>query len=149
MTKLQLYDPFRDVWNLSDEIGRLFWGLGHRRSDSDLDTSISFVPSVDIAEDNEAMTVHAELPGLKKEDVKIKIREGVLTLSGEKKFKEEKKKDKYYCVETQYGTFARSFTLPKSVDPDKIEASMKDGILHLRIPKKPEAKEREIDIKVQ
>jgi HSP20 family protein len=95
------------------------------------------------------MTIQAELPGLKKEDVKINVREGVLTLSGEKKFSDEKRKDNYYRIERSYGAFARSFTLPNTVDAEKIQASMKDGVLRLMIPKKPEAKEREISIQVQ
>jgi len=148
MGKLQLYDPFRDVWNLNDEIGRLFWGLGHRVPRDEDKAEISFVPSIDVAEDNEAMTVRAELPGLKKENVKIKVREGILTLSGEKKFEDEKKKDNYYRIERQYGSFARSFNLPNTVDADKIEALMKDGVLEVRIPKKPEAKEKEINVQV-
>jgi len=149
MANLQKYDPFRDMWNLSDEVGRLFWGLGHHSPGEDVGLVGKFIPAIDVAEDNEAMTVTAELPGLKREDVKIKVREGILTLSGEKKFSEEQKKDNYYRVERSYGSFARSFTLPNTVDSEKISASMQDGILRLRIPKKPEAKEREIDVQVQ
>jgi HSP20 family protein len=149
MGKLQVYDPFRDVWNLSDEVGRLFWGLSHRDLDEEAGRAVSFAPAIDVSEDNEAMTIQAELPGLKKEDVKINVREGVLTLSGEKKFSDEKRKDNYYRIERSYGAFARSFTLPNTVDAEKIQASMKDGVLRLMIPKKPEAKEREISIQVQ
>lgn len=149
MASLQKYDPFRDIWNFGDEIGRLFWGLGHRDAGVEAETQFSFVPALDVAEDNEGMTINAELPGLKKEDVKIKVRDGVLTLSGEKKFESEKKKDNYYRIERSYGNFARSFTLPNTVDPDRIQASMKEGVLQILIPKKPEAKEKEIKVEVQ
>jgi HSP20 family protein len=149
MGTLQKYDPFRDIWNLGDEVGRLFWGLGHRPLDRELEAGLNFVPALDVAEDNEKMTITAELPGLKKEDVQIKVRDGVLTLSGEKKFEEETKKDNYYRIERSYGNFARSFTLPTTVDSGKIEATMKDGILKVAIPKKPEAKEREVKVQVQ
>ena len=148
MGALQKYDPFRDIWNIGDEFGRFFWGLGHRDAGTDFDTQLSFVPVLDVAEDNEKMTITAELPGLKKEDVQIKVRDGVLTLSGEKKFEEETKKDNYYRIERSYGNFARSFTLPNTVDSNKIEAAMKDGILKVSIPKKPEAKEREVKVEV-
>lgn len=148
MGNLQKYEPFGDLWNLSDEVGRLFWGLGHHRHGDEAGLSANFVPAIDVAEDNETMTISAELPGLKREDVKIKVREGVLTLSGEKKFSEEKKNDNYYRVERSYGSFVRSFTLPNTVDAEKISASMADGVLKLSIPKKPEAKEREIDVQV-
>lgn len=147
MGKLQVYDPFKDIWNLSDEVGRLFWGLGHRGLDIEKER-VNFIPAIDVKEDNEAMTIRTELPGLKKEDVKINVREGVLTLSGEKKFEDEQKKDDYYRMERSYGTFARSFTLPTSVDSEKIQAKMKDGVLELLIPKKAEAKEREIKVEV-
>jgi HSP20 family protein len=109
---------------------------------------LAFIPALDVAEDNERMTITAELPGLKKEDVKIKVRDGVLTLSGEKKFEEETKKDNYYRIERSYGNFARSFTLPTTVDSSRIEAAMKDGILKVFIPKRPEAKEREVKVEV-
>lgn len=148
MGALQKYDPFRDLWNLGDEFGRFFWGLGHRNAGADLETQFSFVPALDVSEDNEAMTITAELPGLKKEDVQIKVRDGVLTLSGEKKFESENKKDNYYRIERSYGAFARSFTLPNTVDAEKIAASMKDGVLKVSVPKKPEAKEREVKVEV-
>jgi len=147
MSKLQTYHPTRDVWNLSDEIGRFFWGLGSPR-ESEREAGFSWTPAVDIVEDKEGLKLHAELPGLKREDVKINIRDGVLTLQGERKFQDEKKDDNYYRIERSYGMFARSFTLPKTVDLDKIRATMKDGVLELSIPKKPEAKEREVQVEV-
>ena len=147
MATLQTYDPFRNVWDLSDEVGRLFWGLGQRNQEEG-SKSISFVPALDVSEDNEAMTISAELPGLQKEDVKIKVRDGVLTISGEKKFEEEKRKDNYYRIERSYGTFLRSFSLPTTFDQDNIKAEMKDGVLKLIVPKKPEAKEKEIKVQV-
>src|SRR5437762_6359018 len=106
------------------------------------------MPAVDVSEDNEGLRIHAELPGLKKEDIKIHIREGVLTLQGERKFAEEKKRDNYYRIERSYGTFARSFTLPTTVDVEKVHATMKDGVLELSVPKKPEAKNHEVQVEV-
>jgi len=148
MSKLQVYQPFRSAWNLSDEIGRMFWGLGHHFEDEEKVGAVNFVPVLDVLEDDQALSIKAELPGLKKEDIKIKVRDGVLTLSGEKKFEDEQKKENYYRIERSYGTFARSFTLPTTVDSSAIEAIMKDGVLELRVPKKPEAQEKEVDIQV-
>jgi len=146
MANLQVFRPVRDLFKLSDELDRFMWGLN--RFEDEETSSGAWAPAVDIAEDKDALTLHAELPGLKREDVKINVRDGVLTLRGERKFEEEKKKDNYFKVERSYGMFARSFTLPTSVDASKIQASMKDGVLEVTIPKKPEAKEREIAIEV-
>jgi HSP20 family protein len=148
MANLQVYKPFRDLWSLPDEIGRLFWGLSRFEPEFDVEAPIGWAPAVDVAEDQEAMHVRAELPGLKKDQVKINIREGVLTLSGERKFEDEKKRDNYYRIERSYGSFARSFTLPTTVDVEKIQATMRDGVLELTIPKKPEAKAKEIKVEV-
>ena len=153
MTRLQVYHPFREVnpfrnaWNLPEEFSRLFWGLS-RATEEDTETAAEWSPAVDVYEDAEALRIHAELPGLKKEDVKISVREGVLTLRGERKLESEEKKDNYYRIERHYGSFLRSFTLPKTVDADKIEAKMKDGVLELKVPKKPEATPREIKVEV-
>jgi len=147
--QLQQYSPFRDVFNLSDELGRLFWGIGQVPGERDTEQPVAWSPAVDVVEDNEALRVHAELPGLKREDVKIRVHDGVLTLQGERKFSDEqRKKNNYYRLERSYGFFARTFTLPKSVDTEKIQAKMKDGILELTIPKKPEAQAREVNVEI-
>jgi Molecular chaperone (small heat shock protein) len=148
MANLQVYRPFRDLWSLPDELGRLFWGLNRFEPEVNSESPLSWTPAVDVAEDEEAMHIRADLPGLKREQVKINVRDGVLTLSGEKKFEEEKKTDNYYRLERSYGSFARSFTLPNTVDVEKIRASMKDGVLELTVPKKPEAKAREIKVDI-
>jgi len=148
MSKLQVYTPFKDVWNLSDEIGRFFWGLNNAPRETESETGFNWMPAVDVSEDNEGLRIHAELPGLKKEDIKINVRDGVLTLQGERKFADEKKRDNYYRIERSYGMFARSFTLPTTVDVEKIHATMKDGVLELSVPKKPEAKAREVQVEV-
>ncbi|MFO1518681.1 MAG: Hsp20/alpha crystallin family protein [bacterium] len=146
MTTLQVYRPFKDLFRLSSELDRLFNYRGTSAEDEESPSTWS--PAVDISEDKEAVKFRAELPGLKKEDVKINVREGVLTLQGERKFEEEKKDENHYRIERSYGVFARSFTLPTSVDESKIQATMKDGVLEIRVPKKPEAKEKEISIEV-
>ncbi|MBL7685066.1 MAG: Hsp20/alpha crystallin family protein [Deltaproteobacteria bacterium] len=148
MKTLQTYKPLRDLFNLSTDLDRFLWGTQSYLEDAE-GASASWVPSVDIFEDQESVKLHAELPGLKREDVKIQVKQNVLTLRGERKFESEKKKDNYHRIERRYGLFTRSFTLPNSVDESKIKASMKDGILEILIPKKPEAVEKEVSIEVQ
>ena len=148
--KLQRWKPFGDLWDLQDDINKLFYGLGrHSKGQTDEDVSAVWAPLVDISEDNESVRVTAELPGMKQSDVKLSVKDGVLTIRGEREFKDEQKKRDYYRIERSYGTFARSFTLPTQVDVEKIHASMKDGVLDILIPKREEAKPKEIEIKTE
>ena len=110
--------------------------------------SARFVPATDIAELNDHYLVTVDLPGLKKDDIKITLEDKTLTISGEKKFENEEKKDSYHRVERGYGRFERSFTLPQSVRTEKIDAKYKDGVLSLTVPKTEEAKQRTIEVKV-
>ena len=103
-------------------------------------------PAMDIVESEEELTISVELPGLKKDDVKLAIENDVLTLSGEKRFENEEKKKDYHRVERSYGTFHRSISLPTQVDAGKAEASFEDGILEIRIPRAETAKPKQIEI---
>ncbi len=107
-----------------------------------------WLPVVDVSENKDNYVIHAELPGMKKKDVKITLQDDVLTISGEKKVEREEKDKTYHLVERSYGQFSRSFTLPAKVEADKIKAEFKDGVLNITLPKAPEAKAKEIDIKV-
>jgi HSP20 family protein len=104
-------------------------------------------PALDVAETEHAFTVTAELPGLAKEDVSITVENGVLTISGEKKFEEEKKDKAYHRIERAFGSFARSLTLPKEVEAEKAEATFKDGVLTIELPKVEHAKPRTVKVK--
>ena len=106
-------------------------------------------PSCDIYETENDIVVKAEIPGVKKEDVKLTMQDNVLTLSGERKFEEETKKENYVRVERGYGSFTRSFTLPPFVDEKKISAEFKDGLLEVKLPKLEQAKPKEVEIKVK
>ena len=106
-------------------------------------------PSCDIYETENEIVVKAEIPGVKKEDVKLSMQDNVLTLSGERKFEEETKKENYVRVERGYGSFTRSFTLPPFVDATKIGAEFKDGLLEVKLPKLEQAKPKEVEIKVK
>jgi HSP20 family protein len=106
-------------------------------------------PSCDIYETENEIVVKAEIPGVKKEDVKLSMQDNVLTLSGERKFEEETKKENYVRVERGYGSFTRSFTLPPSVDVKTISAEFKDGLLEVKLPKLEQAKPKEVEINVK
>jgi HSP20 family protein len=116
------------------------WLLGGRRGE--------MTPAVDVSEDENAVTLTAELPGLKEEDVEVVLRDDMLTVKGEKKSEREEKKENYYLSERRYGAFERTFRLPETADADKIKAAIADGILTVTIPKKAEAKKVEKKIKI-
>ena len=98
-------------------------------------SAYSFVPKVDITENEKSYEIHVAAPGLNKEDFKIDISDNLLTISGERKFNKEKRENNFHSIETQYGTFGRSFALPENVDANKIEAKYNNGILEITVPK--------------
>ena len=106
-------------------------------------------PTCDIYETDNEIVVKAELPEVKKEDVNVSVENNILTLRGERKFSEETKKENYHRLERSYGEFSRSFTLPNFVDAGKINAEFKDGMLRVTMPKREEAKPKQIEVKVK
>jgi HSP20 family protein len=109
----------------------------------------AFVPRVDIMDEKDYMSVVAELPGMNKEDVKVLVEDGVLTISGERKTETEKNEANYLRSELSYGSFSRSFTLPDHLDTDKIAADYRNGILTVTIPKLEKAKPKEVKVEVK
>lgn len=109
----------------------------------------AWIPSCDIYETENEIVVKAEVPGIKKENLKVSVHDNVLTLSGERKFEEEVKKENFLRVERGYGSFTRSFTLPPNIDSSKINAEFKDGVLELKLPKAEESKQKSVEIKVK
>lgn len=105
-------------------------------------------PSADLVETDDEFRVSAELPGMSEDDVEVTFSEGLLTVKGEKEEKKEEEKENVHVSERRYGTFSRSFRLPPSVDADKVDATMKDGVLTVVLPKKPEAKKAEKKITI-
>lgn len=137
------------ISDLSREMNRLFdTFLRGEPADEGLATNY-WTPAVDILEQDDAYTLEAELPGLKKDDVKISVQDNILTLRGEKKDDRRESKKGFVRMETNYGSFTRSFTLPTTISPSKIEAEFKDGILKIHIPKAEEAKPKMIEVKVK
>jgi HSP20 family protein len=121
---------------------------GGTQDDGSLGLSM-WTPAVDIVEREEDFTVNIELPGVNKEDVKITLENNVLTVRGEKKQKDEEKRKNYHRVERSYGSFQRSFTLPSIVRTDGVDASYKDGMLTIMLPKAEEAKAKQIEVRVK
>jgi HSP20 family protein len=111
-------------------------------------TVAEWSPLVDITEDDKEYLIKAELPEMKKEEIKISVHEDVLSISGERKYEKEEKGKKYHRVERAYGSFVRSFTLPEDADASKINAEYKEGVLKLHLPKSEKAKPKAIEVKV-
>lgn len=145
------WDPFRDLVGLQDRMNRMFddsfRGLGRGNAD-DWSLGGAWAPAVDIYEHNGNIVLKAELPGVNPKDVDVRLENNTLTLSGERKFDGEVKQDNYHRVERAYGSFTRSFTLPSVVDQEKIKADYKDGVLKVTLPKREEAKPKQISIEV-
>jgi HSP20 family protein len=144
MAMLSRWDPLRDLQRMQDEMGRLFDDRLTTRSGE----SVGWTPSVDIFEDEEGVALRFELAGVDPKDVDIRFENGVLTLRGDRKLERGDKRDNYHRVELSYGTFTRSFSLPGTIDAEKIKAESKNGILTVMLPKKPEAKPKSIQVKV-
>jgi len=145
---LRRWGPFREISSLQKEMDRLFGQyLGRMRGAEEEGLAAAWAPAVDIYETEDKVVLKAELPGLKKEDIDIQVRENTLTLKGEKKFEKEVKEENYHRVERTYGSFQRSFTLPNTVKQEGIEATFKDGILEVSLPKAEEAKAKKVTIK--
>ncbi len=142
---LVVRDPFWKEFNaLSNRFNRLF----DVQREETADFLGSWSPAVDVYDRGSEMVIQAELPGMKKEDIDVRVENNVLTLRGKKERKEEVKEDGFFRSERMYGIFSRSSSLPSTVDVSKIAADYKDGVLTLTLPKAEEAKPRQIAVKV-
>jgi len=143
--------PFRDLVSLQDRMNRIFddsfRGVS-QQGEEDWALGGSWAPVVDIYEREGNIELKAELPGVDPKEVDVHVENNVLTLRGERHVDKEVERENYHRVERSYGTFTRSFTLPTVVDTEKIKAEFKEGVLHLTLPKKEEAKPKQIAIKV-
>jgi HSP20 family protein len=138
------FDPYRELNTLQQ---RLFGSSGLTRRERDEEMSLgAWIPPVDIEEDKERIILTAELPGFKEDQIDIQMEGGVLTIRGERKFEDKQDGKNYHRVERSYGQFVRSFTLPNNVDRDNIKANFSDGLLKIELPKREEAKPRQIKV---
>lgn len=138
------WDPFRELTALQTEVNRLF----SRVLGSEVAERQSWTPSIDVIETDDRIKLKAELAGMDPADINIEVQDNVLTVSGERRFQEEIKEDKYYRIERRYGAFSRSIALPQTVDEDKIEAKYENGILEIVIPKVETAKPKKIKVAI-
>jgi HSP20 family protein len=143
------WDPFRDLLSIQDRMNTLFeQTLSRSRAEEGIAAS-TWTPAVDIYETPDTVEMKAELPGLSRDDIEIQIRDNTLTLRGERRFAKEAQEENYLRIERAYGAFQRSFTLPATVQREKIRAVFRDGVLELTLPKAEEAKPKKIAIEVR
>src|SRR5437763_15352790 len=139
------WDPFREVVALQNRVNSLFREMNE--GDSPL-TTASFVPVVDIYEDNKKVVLKVEVPGIEEKDLDMRVENNTLTVKGERKFEKEEKEENFHRIERRYGSFFRSFTLPSTVDSEHINAGYQAGVLKLELMKKPEAQPKQIKVNV-
>lgn len=150
MVRLMVRDPWRDFGTLQDRVNKMFDQTVrtlYPETEEELERG-TWAPAVDIHETEDSFVVKADLPGVNKDDIQIDLNDNTITFKGERKFENKVSKDNYIRVERSYGTFVRSFTLPQNVDAEKIKAAYKDGVLELTLPKKEEAKPKQIKVEV-
>jgi len=143
------WDPFRDLISIQDRMNRLFEQTLARTREEEGIAASTWMPAVDIYETPDQVVMKAELPGLTREDIEINVRDNTLSLRGERKFEKEVKEENYLRIERAYGSFQRSFTLPATIQQDKIKAVFKDGVLEVSLPKAEEARPKQIKIDVK
>ena len=144
------WDAFREMEEMQNRLSSLFgrrWP-GWRSELEEEFAPTEWMPPIDIEESDREYLIKAELPGMKKEEVKLKVEGGTLSISGERKAEKEEKDTKYHRIERSYGAFSRSFTLPEGALAEKISAEFKDGVLMVHLPKDEKAKPRAIEVKV-
>lgn len=149
MMNLTRWEPFRDFEKLPDQVARLF-GFPTVRpyTTEEALTVADFMPAVDIYETEREYLVKLDLPEVAKEEVKVFVEDGVLTIQGERKKEKEEKGKRLHRIERSYGTFLRTFTVPPDADETKIDAEFKEGLLKVHLPKSEKAKPKTIDVKV-
>lgn len=145
---IRRWRPFRDIMSVQDEMNRLFDEFFGRTPVRGEEFERMWSPNIDVSETRDNILVTAEIPGMSKDDIKVTVRDNILTLSGEKKQEKEEKGANYHRIERCYGSFSRSFDLPATVQFDKVKANYKDGILRITLQKSEEVKPKEIPIDI-
>jgi HSP20 family protein len=152
MKTLATWNPFRELDEVQNRLGSFFSGMTRHRLGNGNGESLKLAdwsPDVEITEDDREYLIKTDLPEMKKEEVKVVIENGILSISGERKAEKEEKGKKYHRIERSYGSFIRTFTVPEDADGTKVAAEFKDGVLKVHLPKSPDAKPKTIDVKVQ
>ena len=146
MRTIARWEPFRRATSLQDQVNRLFSDVLERGTEESSLTA--WAPSVDIYETEHELVVKADLPEVDPKDLDIRVENNILTIRGERKFEKKVNEENYLRVERSFGSFARSFTLASTVNPDAIKAEYQNGVLKLSIPKREEAKPKQIKVSV-
>ncbi len=150
MSSITRWNPSQELDELQNRISTLF-GRGGVRKEGDKQEALrvaEWAPLVDITEDEKEYTIKAELPDVKKDDVKISVQNDALSITGERKYEKEEKNKKYHRVERAYGSFSRSFTVPEDADAERVSAEFKDGLLKVHLPKSEKVKPKTVEVKV-
>jgi len=150
MNAMTHWNPFREMQDLQNRVLHALHGKSGVASESghEFITVSEWTPVVDISEDANEYLIKAELPEVKREDVKVTVENGMLTLSGERRLEKQESGKKYHRVERAYGSFVRAFNLPEDTDADQVRADFKDGVLQVHLTKKETAKPRQIEVKI-
>ena len=148
MTVLTRWEPFREFSTLQDRINRVFRDSYSSAGQDEALTTSSFAPAVDVYEDEHKVTLKIEVPGIDEKDIDVRVENNTLTVHGERKIEKEEKEENYRRVERQYGSFTRTFTLPTTVDSEKVSANYDKGVLKIVLPKKAEAKPKQIKVNI-
>jgi len=141
------WDPFREFASLQNRVNSLFQDY-NRGSQDELTFTSSFVPAVDVYEDEHKVALKLEIPGVTQQDVDIQLENNILTVRGERKFEKEEKEENFHRIERRYGSFARSFTLPNTLDPESVQANYENGVLKIELAKRAEAKPKQIHVNI-
>lgn len=150
MAIVRWLDPFRDLSTIQERMNQIFEdALSRSKGKEEGIRAGMWTPAVDIYENNDSVIVKAELPGVTKDQISVEVKDGILSLRGERKFEKEVKEENYHRVERSYGSFQRSFSLPVSVDQDKVTAKFQDGVLEVKLPKKEQARPKQIQVNVE
>lgn len=144
--KLDRWEPFRDMLNLRADMDRFFKSFFGNYPE---EREGFWAPIVDIEEDKDSFVVKAEVPGMNKEDIKVTVRDNVLSITGERQHEKETKEKTFHRIERAYGKFSRTISLPSAVDASKIKAAYKDGILTITLSKPESAKPKQIDVEIK
>jgi HSP20 family protein len=137
------WEPARELDTLQSDVNRLFDSFFGRR---EAGTSRRWVPAMDLVETEDTLVLRADLPGMDRDDIEIEVKDGVLTVSGERRAEHETEREGYHRVERSFGRFSRSLGLPRGIDPSGVEASFQRGVLEVKIPKPEERKATRIEI---
>ncbi len=148
MTVLTRWEPFREFATLQDRMNRLFRESYNDAGRDESLTTSSFAPAVDVYEDEHKVTLKIEVPGINENDIDIRVENNTLTVHGQRNIEKEEKEENYRRVERQYGSFTRTFTLPPTVDNDNVSATYDRGVLKISLPKKAEAKPKQIKVNI-